>query len=79
MLPEPLGDRIRRFRDARGWSQARLAEEMQDRGHTTLVQQRIDMIEHDRRVVRPEELVDLARVFNVPISELLGVPDFDPR
>jgi transcriptional regulator with XRE-family HTH domain len=79
MLPEPLSDRIRRFRDERGWSQARLAEEMQDRGHTTLVQQRIDMIEHDRRVVRPEELVDLARVFNVPISELLGVPDFDPR
>ena len=76
MLSEPVGARIRKFREARGWTQEALAAKMQVQGHSTIYPERITEIEKGRRVVRPEELVSFARVFRVQISHLLGVPDY---
>lgn len=76
MLSEPVGVRVRKFREARGWTQETLAAKMQVQGHSTLYPERITEIEKGRRVVRPEELVSFARVFHISISNLLGVPDF---
>lgn len=75
MLPEPVGSRIRKFRETREWTQEVLAAKMQVQGHSTLYPERITEIEKGRRVVRPEELVSFARVFRIRISDLLGVPD----
>jgi len=74
-LPEPLGDRVRRFRMAQGLTQEDLAARMQTRGHDTIMQPRIAEIELGRRSLTPEELVDMARALGVAITELLGVPD----
>jgi transcriptional regulator with XRE-family HTH domain len=76
MLPEPIGVRIARFRNARGLTQADLAARMQTRGHSTMYDTRVNEIEQGRRVVRPDELVSFARVLGIPITTLLGVPDF---
>lgn len=79
MLPEPIGARISRFRRRRGLTQEQLAARMQTCGHRKIVQQRVAQWESGARVVRPEELVSLARILCVPISELLGVPDYSPE
>jgi transcriptional regulator with XRE-family HTH domain len=60
-------------------TQAALAAKMQLRGHATMVDRRIHEIEHGRRYIRHDELVSFARVFKIPITELLGVPDYDPK
>lgn len=79
MLPEPLGNRIRRFRLAADLAQVDLASRMQARGHQTISRQRIQEIENGQRVVKPNELVSLARILGVSITELLGVPDNAPE
>lgn len=76
MSPEPLGRRIRRYRRRAGLIQDELAARMQSRGHDTMFRQRIVEIENGKRDVSASELVSLARVLDVPISELLGVPDY---
>lgn len=76
MLPEPIGIQIARYRARRGLTLEQLAAKMQARGHETIAPQRLNEIELGKRVVRPEELVSLARILGVSISELLGVPDF---
>lgn len=70
-----IGQRIRRLRKARKWSQEKLAAEMQLRGHS-LTRQRIGEIEHGIRRVQAEEAIDFARIFDVPITEILGVPNY---
>lgn len=78
MLPEPLGQRICRCRIRAGLNQVDLAVAMQEHGHHTITRQRIGEIENGRREVTAVELVTMARVLGVPITELLGVPDHAP-
>jgi transcriptional regulator with XRE-family HTH domain len=76
-LPEPLGQRIRRFREAKRpkMRQTDLSAKMQAQGHDTMTRERITEIESGKRDVSAEEVVSFARVLGVAITELLGVPD----
>ena len=83
-----LGLRIQQERKLRGWSQARLSEEMTKAGQP-LHQSSISKIEppdEDRRGGRPrgegstrsvtiEEALGLSKVLNIPLGELLLPPD----
>ena len=60
-----LGRRLRQAREARGWTQARLADEM------GLTQDAISLYERGERALRVEALVRLARALDVPIGFLL--------
>lgn len=81
ILPEPIGDRIRRYREAQRpkMLQKELSAKMQARGHDKITRERISDIERGERSVTAEELVSFARVFGVAITELLGVPDRGPN
>lgn len=73
---DTIARRVRERRIALGWTQQTLAERVQ-RLIPTLYQPRVADIELGRRDVRAREVVALARVLNVPISWLLGVPDYE--
>ena len=60
-----LGANLRRAREARGMTQAEVAEQL-GVARTTLV-----AIEQGSRRVRPEELVELASIYGREVSELL--------
>lgn len=60
-----LGSRLRAAREARGWTQQRVAEAL-GIARTTLV-----AIEAEDRRVKPEELIELARLYGRKLSELL--------
>lgn len=78
-LAEGLGERIRQFRTTKvKLTQDALAIRMQTRGHSTMNDRRISEIELGKRDVTVGEAVSFARIFGIPISTLLGVPDFEP-
>jgi len=67
-----FGHRVRDYREARGWSQEKLADLMSAAGHpwrqtTTAKTEAAD------RPVRVREVVALARVFGVPVGALFDV------
>jgi len=67
-----FGQRVRDYRDARGWSQEKLADLMSAAGHpwrqtTTAKTEAAD------RPVRVREVVALARIFGVPVGALFDV------
>ena len=84
--PESLavGDRIRALRDQLGWSARELAEACLAAGSTSLTRGTIAKIESGGRRLHTGDAVTLARVFGVPIEEVLGVasarqpPDREP-
>lgn len=80
MPSEHIGQRIRRCRESHDpkLTQSDLAARMQLRGHRKLNVQRISEIELGQRSVDTAELVSFARSLGVPITYLLGVPDFEP-
>lgn len=71
--PRDLGARLRKAREARGWTQQQSAEEL-GVARTTLT-----AIEKGERKIRPEELTHLARLYGRKVSWLLrrGVPTED--
>lgn len=78
-VTETLGDRVRRVRLAKGYTQRDVVVQMHLRGHSTWDEDTVADIEHGRRkMFRPKELISLARILGLAISALLGVPDIDP-
>ena len=65
---QALGARLRKAREARGWTQAEVAERL-GIARTTLV-----AIEQGQRQVRAEELIELAGLYGRSVSELLQAP-----
>lgn len=65
-----LGERIRRARTARGWSQERLAEKL---GMDALT---VSRLETARRILTAAMAIRLARALEVPVGSLL---DDDPH
>ena len=68
-VPQPfdvaLGQRLRRVREAHGWTQAQLAAAV------GLTQDAISLYERGKRSMRVETVVDVARALDVPLSLLL--------
>ena len=64
-----LGERIRRLREARGWSQEALAQRSDK--HFTY----IGRVERGQQNITVEVLLDIARALDVPIPELLVADD----
>ena len=69
-LPRSLAPRLRQAREARGWTQQQLAD------HLGMARTTIVAIEKGERLLRPQELVDLADALGRSVSELLqrGAP-----
>ncbi len=69
--PRALGARLRETREARGFTQGQVAERL-GVARTTMV-----AIEKGERRLKPEELIELAGLFESEVSELLqrGAPD----
>jgi transcriptional regulator with XRE-family HTH domain len=61
-----LGDAIRRFRKARGWTQGQLADAC---GYTGIAN-----LERGRGGVRLDNLLEIARVLGVSVDALLAAP-----
>lgn len=76
-MPEDLGQRIREIRERRGMTQSELASAMRKRGNKSITQQRQSEVEDNIRRVTVDEAISYARILCVPLSELLGVPDFE--
>lgn len=76
-MPDDLGARIRERRERRGWTQAKLAELMRERGHKSLATSRQSEVETGQRKVTAEEAISYARIFGIALTDLLGVPDFE--
>lgn len=74
---ESIGERIAFWRTQRELTQEQLAQRMRLRGHRTIRQPRQYEIETGTRSVKAEELISYARILRVPITALLGVPDYD--
>ncbi|MBM0125612.1 helix-turn-helix domain-containing protein [Pimelobacter simplex] len=68
-----LGVRLRREREARGWSQQEVANRLGDRG-ISLHMSAIAKIEAGSRTVRLNEAVALAEVFDMKVEELSSPP-----
>lgn len=68
-----LGVRLRREREARGWSQQEVANRLADRG-ISLHMSAIAKIEAGSRTVRLNEAMALAQVFEVRIEDLASPP-----
>ena len=66
-----LGEQIIRARQAKGWSQAQLAEKLH------VVRQTVSKWEQGRSVPDVQALVQLSQVLEVPLEELLGGPEPD--
>lgn len=75
-LNKVIGERVQARREELGLSQRELAEVVRQWA-PTLYQPRIADIEDGRRDVRAREVIALARALRVPITWLLGVPDFE--
>jgi transcriptional regulator with XRE-family HTH domain len=76
MPHETIGKRIRRIRLERDKSLADLSAAMILRGHKSLTDRRLSEIENGKRQVKVQELISFARVLDVAITKLLGVPDY---
>jgi transcriptional regulator with XRE-family HTH domain len=74
-----LAQRIQAERQARGWSQERLAKEM-GKAACPLPQSAISKIENPaaggRRAITVDEAIGFARVFEIPLGELMLPPEF---
>ena len=67
-----LGGRVRAHREAKGWSQARLAEAV---GVTSNY---VGVLERGQKLPTLDTLVALAKALGVPPGELLGAGERDP-
>ena len=63
-------DRIKALREARGWTQAKLARKM------NMTRNGINSWEQGLSMPSPPSLVDLARLFSVSTDYLLGVENY---
>lgn len=66
-----FGANLRRFREAYGWSQSELARKMQEAGWSKYSQVAVSRTEEGTRVVRLDEAISLARLFNRKLEDLL--------
>lgn len=72
--PEELvGQRVKQFREIRGWSQRDLARRMLDRGNSWR-QTTVAKTEAADRPIRVNELQELADVFGVSVVDLMTMP-----
>lgn len=68
-----LGSRLKQLREAAGMPQAGLAGRMVRLGHSWQ-QTTVAKTEASQRPIRVNEAVDLARIFGIQVSELIGPP-----
>lgn len=68
---DAFGTHLRRVRESRGWSQQELA----DTAH--LHKKTIQRIELSKFIVGLDVLVSIARALEIPVKELLDVPDLE--
>ncbi|MEV7994921.1 helix-turn-helix transcriptional regulator [Streptomyces sp. NPDC086077] len=72
--PEELvGQRVKQFREIRGWSQRDLAQRMLDQGHSWR-QTTVAKTEAADRPIRVNELHELANVLGVTVVDLMTMP-----
>lgn len=69
-----FGERMRKLRTAKGWSQTVLGERMADQG-SPMSPQTVAKLENGKRPTSVDDLLALARVFGCSISELVGPLD----
>lgn len=73
IVRKKLGERVRRLREKRGWSQERLAYE------SGLARSFAGAIERGEKDIRMKTLCKLARVFEIRLSALFsGTDDLNP-
>lgn len=69
-----LAERITSERQARGWSQSELARQLKALGYEAIGQTVISRIERpgeERRAIRVDEAIAFARVFDLPLGDLM--------
>lgn len=64
------GSRLRRWRKARGWSQARLVEAFREAGGRELSTMTISNIEHGKALPRVGEVELFAQVLGIEVADL---------
>ena len=69
---DKIGERIRRLREANGWSQGKLAEILDSHP------QNVSQLERGLRGVTVQQVVRLARALQVTTDEILGERTNDP-
>lgn len=74
-----IGKNVRKIRELRGMSQARLAEEMTTRGVGTIYPQTVTKIENESRSVNLLEGVHIAEILDVAVEDLLTGVEPVPR
>ena len=75
-----VGQRVRRYRDQRGWSQQRLADRLHELGATGWSQTKIHKLEQDKQQVLVDDLFALALALDVsPLYLLTPLEGFDDR
>lgn len=73
-----LAARITAERESRGWSQSELARQLQQRVGASIHQTAISKIEkprNGRRAITVDEAIAFAKVFDIPLGELLLPPE----
>ncbi len=73
-----IGPQVRRLRSAKDWSQEKLMFKLQDQGWN-ICRQRIARIESCEAWVSDFEILLIATVLEVEVSELLVMPKVEPK
>lgn len=75
-----IGERLKKFREARGWSQNQLAKEMLNRPSIdSFYAMTVKRIEDGQREIKLGEVVELAAVLGVSIDSILSEDDSQQR
>ena len=72
--PNILGDNLRKYREANGYSQQKLSDKLALLG-VTLYGSDISLIENNKLLIKDFEIIALCKVLNITCNQLLEVPD----
>ena len=61
-----IGDNLRRLRIKAGYTQEKLAQELQKSGYTTMCREKISRMERGQYSIRISLLVELKRILEIP-------------
>ncbi|MEQ4568002.1 helix-turn-helix transcriptional regulator [Paenarthrobacter sp. CAP02] len=67
-----FGANLRQLREEKGWSQSELARRMQETGWPKYSQVAVSRTEEGTRAVRLDEAIDLAALFDAPVTRMIS-------